>query len=99
MKFSAVIGQEPTKHRLCQMVAESRLPHAVMLCGPMGCGKMALALAFASYLLGESDEQGNSILSDEAKVRNAEAMLRRWEHPDLHFTFPVIRPSGTSSEH
>ena len=99
MKFSAVIGQEPTKHRLCQMVTESRLPHAIMLCGPMGSGKMALALAFASYLLGESDEQGNSILSDEAKVHNAEAMLRRWEHPDLHFTFPVIRPSGTSSEH
>ena len=26
-------------------------------------------------------------------------MMRRFEHPDLHFSFPVIRPAGTSSEH
>ena len=38
------------------MVEEGRLPHALLLCGPMGCGKMALALAFASYLLGERQE-------------------------------------------
>lgn len=26
-------------------------------------------------------------------------MLSKWEHPDLHFTYPVIRPAGTSAEH
>ena len=26
-------------------------------------------------------------------------MLGRWEHPDLHFAYPVIRPAGTSAEH
>lgn len=26
-------------------------------------------------------------------------MMRRFEHPDLHFSYPVIRPTGTSSEH
>ena len=26
-------------------------------------------------------------------------MMRRFEHPDLHFSYPVIRPAGTSSEH
>ena len=25
--------------------------------------------------------------------------MRRFEHPDLHFSYPVIRPAGTSSEH
>ena len=38
-----------------QMVKEERLPHAMMLCGPQGSGKMALAVAFASYLLGEDN--------------------------------------------
>ena len=54
MKFSEVIGQDEVKERLKQMVSEERLPHAIMLCGPSGVGKKALAMAFASYLLGEN---------------------------------------------
>ena len=26
-------------------------------------------------------------------------MLRKWEHPDLHFTFPVIKPEKSGSDH
>lgn len=99
MKFSEVIGQGEAKQRFMQMVEEHRIPHAMMLCGPTGCGKMALAMAFASYLLGERDEHGKGIITDEAATLNAEAMLKVWEHPDLHFSYPVIRPSGTGSEH
>ena len=55
MKFSEVIGQDEVKERLKQMVSEERLPHAIMLCGPSGVGKKALAMAFASYLLGENN--------------------------------------------
>ena len=55
MKFEEVIGQEEVKQRLLQMVSEDRLPHAIMLCGPTGVGKKALAIAFASYLLGEDN--------------------------------------------
>ncbi|MBQ2214904.1 MAG: RuvB-like helicase, partial [Prevotella sp.] len=56
MKFSEVVGQEEAKQRLLKMVQEDRVPHAMVLCGPTGSGKMALALAFASYLLGEREE-------------------------------------------
>jgi DNA polymerase-3 subunit delta' len=55
LKFSEVIGQNEVQERLVQMVGEGRLPHAIMLCGPTGSGKMALAMAFASYLLGEDN--------------------------------------------
>lgn len=99
MKFNEVIGQEEAKNQLLQLVHENRIPHAMMLCGPNGCGKMALALAFACYLLGERNEQGHSTLSSEAAITNAEAMLKNWQHPDLHFTYPIIRPAGTSSDH
>ena len=89
MKFQEVIGQEDIKHRLLQMVSDDKIPHAMMFCGASGYGGLALALAFASYLLGEREEGTNP---------NVEAMLAKFQHPDLHFVFPVIRPAGTSSD-
>lgn len=95
MDFSNVIGQEPAKERLIQMVKEGRLPHALLFCGPEGVGKMALAMAFASYLLTNSDGEDNGSID----TTNALAMLRKWEHPDLHFSYPTIKRSNMSSDH
>ena len=92
MNWNGVIGQEETKERLKQLAEGQRLPHALLFCGPTGCGKMAMAMAFASYLL-------TSTADNDSARRNAEAMLSQWQHPDLHFTFPVIRPAGTSADH
>ena len=92
MGFEQVIGQEETKGRLLQLAEGQRLPHALLFCGPAGCGKMAMAMAFASYLLTSTADNDNA-------RRNAEAMLAQWQHPDLHFTFPVIKPAGTSADH
>ena len=43
MSFDEVIGQKEAEERLLQLVREERLPHALMLCGPQGCGKLPLA--------------------------------------------------------
>ena len=77
MGFDEVIGQEVVKERLTRMVADNRIPHAIMLCGPQGCGKLPLALAFASMLV--------------CKDANDEAMVRAWAHPDLIFSFPIFK--------
>lgn len=107
MKFSEVIGQEDARQRLLTLVAEQRVPHAMMLCGPAGCGKKALALALASFLLGERDDS-DPLQAEAAKAmpqltperrRNTETMLQKWAHPDLIFSYPVIKPTGTSAEH
>lgn len=95
MDFSNVIGQEPAKERLIQMVKEGRLPHALLFCGPEGVGKMALAMAFASYLLTNPEGEDNGSID----TTNALAMLRKWEHPDLHFSYPTIKRSNMSSDH
>ncbi len=87
MDFNDVIGQDETKIRLQQMFDEDRMPHAMMLCGPKGCGKMALAMAFACHILGNG------------KGENAKAMLEKMEHPDLHFTFPTIKLPSMSTDH
>lgn len=77
-----------------RMVREDRVPHAIMLCGSRGSGKMALALAFASYMLCRKHTDG-----DSCGTCPQCAMLDKWAHPDLHFSFPVIKPVGTGSEH
>lgn len=89
INFADVIGQEEVKQRLTQLVQSNRVPHALLFCGPQGCGKMALAMAFARNLL----------ISSSVSPENSEAMLRNWEHPDLHFTYPTIKLPGMSSEH
>lgn len=95
MTFADVIGQQEVKDRLLQMVAENRLPHAMLFCGPQGCGKMALALAFASYLLC-SNHEGKDDACGECKQCK---MVAKWEHPDLHFTFPTIKLSSMGADH
>ena len=96
MKFSEVIGQKEAQKRLMQMVEEDRLPHALMLCGPMGSGKMALAIAFACYLL--SKESDSSEHSDHSDIPE-HPMLAKLEHPDLHFTYPTIKLPSMGSDH
>jgi len=93
MRFDEVIGQEEAKERLVQMVREERLPHALMLCGPQGSGKMALAIAFGCYLL----ERGP--IPPAAPAAPEPPMLRKLEHPDLHFTYPTIKLPSMGSEH
>ena len=95
MKWDEVIGQQAVKQRLMQMESEGRLPHAIMLCGPAGSGKMALALTFASYLLC-SNHKGNS---EACGTCNSCAMLRKWQHPDLHFTYPTIKRASMGADH
>ncbi len=92
MKFSEVIGQREVCERLVKMAKEQKVPHALLFCGPEGCGKMAVALAFASYLLGEREEE-------TPENHRAIAMLKKWEHPDLHFTYPTIKSADMSSDH
>ena len=92
MDFNEVIGQEEAIGRLKTLADSDRVPHAMMLCGPQGSGKMAIAIAFASYMLTHD-------IDDELRLRQANIMLSNYEHPDLHFSFPVIRPAGTSAEH
>ena len=90
MNWSEVIGQKEAQERLMQMVREDRLPHAMMLCGPVGSGKLALAIAFGCYLLSRSEECG---------VRSENPMLQKLEHPDLHFTYPTIKLPSMSADH
>lgn len=96
MKFSEVIGQEEVQERLLQMTREGRLPHAIMLCGPQGVGKKALAVSFACYLL---ERRPDSPDGPENPEQPESPMLQNLQHPDLHFTYPTIKLPSMGSDH
>lgn len=93
MKFQEVIAQEEVKRQLRGQLEEGRVPHAQLFCGPEGCGKLAMALAFASALLCQH-RAGGEPCGECAACR----MTRNWAYPDLHFVFPVIKRKGQSGD-
>lgn len=92
MMLGGVIGQQDLKERLYREVRENRLPHALLFHGPEGSGKLALAVSLARYLLclhpGDADGCG---------VCPSCRMAAKLEHPDLHFSFPIIRSKDAAS--
>ena len=90
MNFSHIIGQERVKARLLQQAQTDRLPHALMLAGPEGTGKLALALALGRHLLCDHPS-GDAPCEQCPSCR----MSATWAHPDLHFSFPVIKKKST----
>ena len=51
MQFENVIGQKATKKHLIDLVQQNRLSHALLFLGKEGSGNLAMALAFAQYIV------------------------------------------------
>ncbi len=106
MQFNDVLGQEATKKHLVDMVLQNRLSHALLFLGKEGNGGLALALAFAQYIVckAKDDADGQPTLFGEvnaAPLKNPDALdscnrcsscikAQQYIHPDIHFSFPVI---------
>lgn len=94
MRFQDVIGQNKVADQLRSMWMHDRMPHAMLLIGPEGSGKLTLALALAQYILCDdrSEEEACGACSHCRK-------LERLIHPDLHFVFPVVGTKITSDQY
>ena len=88
MDFDSVIGHEEIKRRLISEADNGKVAHAIMLCGPEGNGAMAIALAYARYLLCKSDEKHDGSVCGKC---SSCAMTDKLQHPDLHFAFPIYK--------
>lgn len=93
MQYNEVIGQEEIKARLRQELKDGRVPHARLFRGPEGCGKLPMALAYATALLCHNPKDGEAC-GECSSCRMAAA----WAHPDLHFVFPVFKRKGQSGD-
>lgn len=90
MLFQEVIGQEDVKFMLKKAVEAHRVPHALLFSGPVGCGKLAMAVAFANYLLCQHREGG-----DSCGCCPSCKQIAKFSHPDMHFSFPVVKKSSS----
>ncbi|WP_071144851.1 DNA polymerase III subunit [Bacteroides ihuae] len=93
MFFRDVIGQDIAKKRLIQEVNEGRIPHAQIICGAEGVGKLPLALAYARYI--SCNNRGSE---DACGVCPSCVKFNKLVHPDLHFMFPIIKNAKTKKE-
>ena len=85
MQFKDTIGQEKLKSQLIAEVKADRVSHAQMLLGPEGSGKLALAIAFAQYLLCDNPSDTDSCGACPNCLK-----VQALTHPDLHFVYPVV---------
>ena len=84
MKFSSIVGQYHLKKHLTHSASSGRIPHAQLFVGPEGCGTLAMAIAYAQYLI-----CGNKGLENEGGVAACNLKFDQLQHPDLHFVYPV----------
>lgn len=93
MQFKEVIGQEKLKYHLIDTFRAGRTAHAQIFLGTEGSGQLALALAYAQYLLCEN--QGEN---DSCGQCNACKKVHKYIHPDLHFSYPTIGTGKISTD-
>jgi len=93
MFFKDIIGQKEIKHRLIQSAKDGYIPHARMISGPEGIGKIALALAYARYLSCTQREE-----EDACGVCPSCIKYNKLSHPDLHFVYPIVKNDKKKKE-
>lgn len=85
MKFQDVIGQEAAKNKIQEAIRNNRLAHALMLTGPSGVGKLALATALAQYINCLQPVEGDSC----GRCSNC-VKIKKGIHPDVRYILPII---------
>jgi DNA polymerase-3 subunit delta' len=93
MKFKDVVGQDELKAHLIQEVNQGKISHAQMFLGNAGYGALPLAMAFIQYLFCE-----NKQVKDSCGECNSCRKIHAMQHPDLHFSFPVIQAINKKSD-
>lgn len=86
MRFADIIGNKEAIDTLRSMADKHRIPHALLLSGRSGIGKMNTARAFAAYINCENPENGDSCGLCPACRRIASN-----NNPDLHYVYPIYK--------
>jgi len=86
MYFNDILGNNTVQNLLIKEVMNNQIPHAQLFTGGVGSGKLAMALAFCTYLFCENRIQKDAC----GKCRSCIKMFKLL-HPDLHFFYPTIK--------
>lgn len=84
MRFSEIIGQQHIKNHLMYSARNGRIPHAQLFIAPEGTGALPMAIAYAQYIICQNKADDN-----EGGKESCNLKFKDFQHPDLHFVFPV----------
>ncbi|MBI1836975.1 MAG: DNA polymerase III subunit delta [Flavobacteriia bacterium] len=85
MQFKDIVGQQELKHHFIQRIQNDKISHAQLILGKPGYGGLPLALAYVQYLFCENKSE-----ADSCGVCPSCKKVQDLQHPDLHFSFPVV---------
>ncbi|MBX7240531.1 MAG: DNA polymerase III subunit delta' [Bacteroidia bacterium] len=85
MQFQKIINQKEAKSHLLHSVNAGKLPHALLICGSEGVGKLAFAVAIAQYMncLNPTETDSCGTCANCQKISQG-------IHPDVHYILPII---------
>jgi len=84
MQFKDILGLENIKAHLIKSADQGRIPHAQLFVGAEGSGTLAMAIAYAQYILCNNKNSENTGENEACNLK-----CNHLSHPDLHFAFPV----------
>ena len=93
MFFKTIPGKEDEKLRLIHQVKEDRIPHAQLFIGREGSANLTMALSFVSYLYCQNKKD-----DDSCGECPACKLTHKMIHPDVHFSFPVVKSESKKRE-
>ena len=93
MYFKNILGNTFVKNFLLKEIRENRVPHAQLFTGGNGVGKLAMAIAFSTYLFCKNRHALDSCGACSSCVK-----MFKLTHPDLHFVYPTISSRLGSSK-
>ena len=93
MQFSQILGQEHIKSHLTRSADLGRIPHAQLFVGPEGSGTLAMAIAYAQYIICNNQNGENTGLNESCNIK-----FNKIAHPDLHFIYPTVSTEEVKSK-
>ncbi|MBM1105237.1 DNA polymerase III subunit delta' [Aurantibacter crassamenti] len=92
MRFSEILGLNHIKNHLASSADAGRISHAQLFIGPEGSGTLAMALAYAQYIICENTNGENADGNESCNLK-----FGSYTHPDMHFAFPVANSDKIKS--
>ncbi|MEH6679569.1 MAG: DNA polymerase III subunit delta' [Sediminicola sp.] len=92
MLFKDIPGLAHIKKHLAQSADAGRIPHAQLFIGNEGSGTLAMAIAYAQYILCSNRDGENTGGNASCNIK-----CGTLSHPDLHFAFPVANNDKVKS--
>ncbi|WP_333598986.1 DNA polymerase III subunit [Flavobacterium sp.] len=93
MQFSDILGQDYIKNHLVTSALSGRIPHAQLFIGPEGSGTLAMAVAYAQFVLCNNVGHENNGGNESCNLK-----FQSLSHPDLHFVYPNVANDEVKSK-